>query len=680
MAQENYVEGCSTQRPHLLEPNGFFFRKARFETYFKSKDIDLWKVIQNGDFYFEVEDEETKLMKETSYELLKDEQKKQLDKNNEAKITLYNTLPFKNCKIDLLTQEYEKFSISNEETIDSGFTRSNAIVTSLKSLDPNYSRSELLKQESRKKVSSRSRAKVTYIEEAKYLATLPLKELIGNLKVYEMVLDNDGVGSKTTKEKVKSLALKDRVTKEQTNDDSDSQGGSDEDINEEETEAFNLLARNFRKGNRFGRRNRFGNNDNRFDKGRSNSFEDKGGKSSKKKEACYNCGIEGHFASECRKPKENKAFIGGAWSDSEDRDEHQNNATCLMAIDSQEENEELLKFNKDFAKTFEKLLNEKQSLEKENSKLSSKINDLQIEVKKLANDREIMDSSFTKHMIENRRLFTSNKAYDGGHVVFGSNLKGKVIGGGNITHDSITITNVEHVSGLTFNLISVGSQGNANNRIRKEVSTTRVLELLHLYLVGPSPIQSYRGNFYTSVDDHSNYTWVMFVESKEDVLEKFRILCKKLENLHDCYIVSTITNHSSKFGKLQFGSFCEQHGISYNLSGLFTSQSNKIVERTHRYSQTSKAYIVLNKEIMRIEESLNVTFDESLPERKSSSSVEYDRIDEPIVQDLNGSPSLQFSISDEGYPKSLKEARGHPIEQVIGELNERTLSSKTKQA
>ncbi|GJR51133.1 hypothetical protein Tco_1401654 [Tanacetum coccineum] len=83
---------------------------------------------------------------------------------------------------------------------------------------------------------------------------------------------------------------------------------------------------------------------------------------------------------------------------------------------------------------------------------------------------------------------------------------------------------------------------------------------------------------------------------------------------------------------------------------------------------------------MRIEESLNVTFDESLPEPKSSSLVEDDRIDEPIVQDLNGSPSLKVNVSDEGYPKSLKKSRGQPIEQVIGKLNERTLRSKTKQA
>ncbi|GJT96504.1 hypothetical protein Tco_1092022 [Tanacetum coccineum] len=76
---------------------------------------------------------------------------------------------------------------------------------------------------------------------------------------------------------------------------------------------------------------------------------------------------------------------------------------------------------------------------------------------------------------------------------------------------------------------------------------------------------------------------------------------------------------------------------------------------------------------MRIEESLNVTFDESLPKPKSLPSVEDDRINEPIVQDLNDLPSLQVNVSDEGYPKSIKEARGHLIEQVIGELNERTL-------
>ncbi|GJW96488.1 UBN2 domain-containing protein, partial [Tanacetum coccineum] len=254
----------------------------------------------------------TKEKKETLYELIKESEKKQIGKNDKAKMTIYNALPckeyervflyktaneiwrsliithqgnsqVKNCKIDLLTQEYEKFSISNEETIDSGFTHFNAIVTSLKSLDPDYSSKNHVRKFIRA-LPLRWRAKVMTIEEAKDLDTLSLDELIGNLKVYEMVLDNDRVASKTTKEKVKSLALKSKVTRDQTSDDSDSQGGSDEDVYEEEEPGA-------------------------FRKGRSNSFGNKGGERSKPKGACYNCEIEGHFASECRKQKENKAFI-----------------------------------------------------------------------------------------------------------------------------------------------------------------------------------------------------------------------------------------------------------------------------------------------------------------------------------------------------------------------------------
>ncbi|GJZ78248.1 hypothetical protein Tco_0642920, partial [Tanacetum coccineum] len=127
----------------------------------------------------------------------------------------------KNCKIDLLTQEYKKFSISTEETIDSVFTRFNAIASSLKSLDPDYSSKNHVRK-FHHSIPLKWRSKVMTIEEAKDSATLPLDELIGNHKVNEMVVDNDGVASKTTKEKVKSLAHKAKGTREQTSDDIDS--------------------------------------------------------------------------------------------------------------------------------------------------------------------------------------------------------------------------------------------------------------------------------------------------------------------------------------------------------------------------------------------------------------------------------------------------------------------------
>ncbi|GJU80506.1 retrovirus-related pol polyprotein from transposon TNT 1-94 [Tanacetum coccineum] len=59
-------------------------------------------------------------------------------------------------------------------------------------------------------------------------------------------------------------------------------------------------------------------------------------------------------------------------------------------------------------------------------------------------------------MTGNQKLFSSYKAYNGGNVIFGSNLRGNIIGKGTISNDSLKIDNVEHVDNLRFNLLSIG--------------------------------------------------------------------------------------------------------------------------------------------------------------------------------------------------------------------------------
>ncbi|GJZ42090.1 hypothetical protein Tco_0588976 [Tanacetum coccineum] len=54
------------------------------------------------------------------------------------------------------------------------------------------------------------RPKVTAIEESKDLSKLSLDELVGNLKVYKVVLEKDLESAKNKKEKYKSLVLKAR--------------------------------------------------------------------------------------------------------------------------------------------------------------------------------------------------------------------------------------------------------------------------------------------------------------------------------------------------------------------------------------------------------------------------------------------------------------------------------------
>ncbi|GJX65363.1 zf-CCHC domain-containing protein [Tanacetum coccineum] len=212
-------------------------KKNRFETYVKAKDLDLWHIILNGDFPPVAKNEVTQILEEVPFEQQDDNLKRKLAKNNEAKMVLYNALPkkeyerifmcktakdiwqsllithqgnsqVKDNKIDLLVQQYEQFTILEEESIDSGFARFNTIITSLKALD----------EESKDNITA-------------------LDDLIGNLKVHEVVMEKDSEIYKGKKERVKSIALK---AKKESSDDETSTFGSDD-------EEYVMAVRNFKK-------------------------------------------------------------------------------------------------------------------------------------------------------------------------------------------------------------------------------------------------------------------------------------------------------------------------------------------------------------------------------------------------------------------------------------------------
>ncbi|GJY81575.1 hypothetical protein Tco_0494326 [Tanacetum coccineum] len=119
---------------------------------------------------------------------------------------LCNMNQVKDNKINLLVQQYEQFVISEDESIDSAFARFNTILTSLKALDEGYSSKNYVRKFLRA-LHLKWRAKVTAIEESKDLTLLSLDELIGNLKVHEMIIKKDYEIVKA-KGKRKSLALK----------------------------------------------------------------------------------------------------------------------------------------------------------------------------------------------------------------------------------------------------------------------------------------------------------------------------------------------------------------------------------------------------------------------------------------------------------------------------------------
>ncbi|GJV38508.1 zf-CCHC domain-containing protein [Tanacetum coccineum] len=353
MESEKYLEGRSMQRPPLFESDGFIYWKNIFETYVKSKHLDLWHVITDGDFPPIQNNLETKKDEIVPFHKQNDDLKKKLAKNNEAKMVIYNALPRKEyerifmCqtakeiwdtllithqgnnqvkanKIDLLVQQYEQFMIPEEESIDNAFAKFNTIITSLKALDEGFSSKNCVRKFLRA-LHPKWRAKVTAIEESKNLTTLSLDELIGNLKVYEEVIKKDSETVKSKREQSRSIALKAR--KESSDDDSSTSDSEDEE--------YAMAVRDFKKF--FKRRGRFVRQPHEERKSFQKNKDDKNGKGERK---CFKCGDPNHLIGECpklSKYQNQKVFVGGSWSDNdEDEDEMTKDEKCLMAKASNE--------------------------------------------------------------------------------------------------------------------------------------------------------------------------------------------------------------------------------------------------------------------------------------------------------------------------------------------------------
>nr|GEU85195.1 retrovirus-related Pol polyprotein from transposon TNT 1-94 [Tanacetum cinerariifolium] len=94
-----------------------------------------------------------------------------------------------------------------------------------------------------------------------------------------------------------------------------------------------------------------------------------------------------------------------------------------------------------------------------------------------------------------------------------------------------------------------------------------------------------------------------------------------------------------------------------------------------RYSPNRKAYVILNRETMRVEESLNVKFDKSpqpeTPPLEDDDVLENENI-EKQEKDLEIKENEPLNIEI----LNIKESKDHPLETVIGNLNKRTLRSQ----
>ncbi|GKA53124.1 retrovirus-related pol polyprotein from transposon TNT 1-94 [Tanacetum coccineum] len=480
------------------------------------------------------------------------------------------------------------------------------------------------------------------IEESKDLTSLSLDELIGNLKVHEMIIKKD---SEIVKAKVerKSIALK---AKKESSDEECSTSGS-------EDEEYAMAVRDFKKF--FKRRGRFVRQPRNDKKTFQRSRDDKNGKSDRK---CFRCGDPNHLIGECPKPpkdKNQRAFVGGSWSDSgEEDDEKVKDETCLVTESSS--HLQAYTGGSRFGSNLRGNIIGKEKLPLKHDVKSLRngkvIGNNQVKANKIdllvqqyeqftIPEEESIDNAFAKF----NTIITSLKALDEGFS--SKNCVRKFL---RALHPKwrAKVTAIEESKNLTTLPLDelIG-----NLKVKKEVSDED------------------SSSFDSEDEGYASRKGIQEIlqETRKISRSDNREIGKKVEKTKDeTCLVAQAPDEICLGINLEPDEWIKDSGCSKHMTG---------------YSQNSKAYIILNKQTMKVEESLNVTFNETPPPPKTSPLEDDELVEEKSIEvskiKLIGNDLEDISLENDQIV-NIKESKTHPLENVIGNLNQRTLRSQAQ--
>nr|ABN06155.1 Polynucleotidyl transferase, Ribonuclease H fold [Medicago truncatula] len=127
------------------------------------------------------------------------------------------------------------------------------------------------------------------------------------------------------------------------------------------------------------------------------------------------------------------------------------------------------------------------------------------------------------------------------------------------------LPNLKIVEGNICGECQIGKQTRMTHPRLEHQVTSKVLELLHMDLMGPMQVESIGGKMYVFevVDDFSRFTWVNFIREKSYTFEVFKDLCTQLQREKDSAIVRIRNYHGTEFENSKFNEYCSSEGIKH---------------------------------------------------------------------------------------------------------------------
>lgn len=136
---------------------------------------------------------------------------------------------------------------------------------------------------------------------------------------------------------------------------------------------------------------------------------------------------------------------------------------------------------------------------------------------------------------------------------------------------------------------------------QSEWRAAKKLQLVHSDICGPiTPVSlSNKRYLITFIDDHTRKIWVQFIAEKSEALmafKRFKVLTEKEVGESICCLR---TDRGGEFNSQEFKQFCEDHGISRQLTAAYTPQQNGVAERKNRAIMNMARSMLVEREVPR---------------------------------------------------------------------------------
>jgi transposase InsO family protein len=124
-------------------------------------------------------------------------------------------------------------------------------------------------------------------------------------------------------------------------------------------------------------------------------------------------------------------------------------------------------------------------------------------------------------------------------------------------------------------------QVGAHHHAKNIMTTTRPLEMLHMYFFGSIAYKSINGNIYglVIVDDYSRFTWVFFLQDKSETQEVLKKFFRRAQNEFDAKVKEIRSDNGTEFKNTQVEDFLDKEGIKHEFLAPYTPQQNGVAER-----------------------------------------------------------------------------------------------------